>query len=656
MSSDAKELSSVEQLFKGSAESFIVIDQQGLITTWSKGAENYLGYLNDQVIGKNIFKLLFEEQDQNHLYDLINHFLTTRSEKDFSNKILINIKNKQKNILPVEMTINPILIDDQYCFHLFIRDKSAEHAAEQKASNLAAVIDGNQEATITTDQQGIINSWNKAAEQLYNFKAEQQTGKSITELVSAEHRQEIKEVLQQEQFRQTILELPQITKTGIFHGQISVNQLSNNNLLWSVRDISQYKSVQQELIHLQDHQPLTGLPNRQSFINQVDKLINTDGHQGGSIIVIDLDNFRIINDSYGHDTGDDLLKEIGELLYQLSDSEDFLAHLGIDEFAILVQKDQAEAYARTLIHEIQELTDQRFKIDLTASAGIIEFDSRTKRDADQLLSATDASLYDAKELGGNQVVVFSQNKLTRLDLAKRIRLALENDSLTLYSQPIVDLKSGETVQRELLLRLNDPELGVLSPHEFLASASKLGLIGDIDRWVACKGIEEAARGGAVEINLSGAAMTDQLTLQVIKDKLQSTEVDPNQVIFEITETIAISNLADAASFAHALKGLGARFALDDFGTGFGSFTYLKHLPVAVIKIDGDFIKNIANSEIDQRIVQAIVFIAQGLELSTVAEWVEDDQALEKLKEWGVDHAQGYLFGEPQPLDNKIITL
>jgi diguanylate cyclase (GGDEF)-like protein/PAS domain S-box-containing protein len=650
---DVQELQNAERLFEDSAENFIAIDQQGLITTWSKGAENTFGYSDSIAHGKDVFLLLFAKEDQKYLYDLINHFLATRSEKDFNSKLLVNAKDYQGNLLPVEMTVNPILSDDKYYFHLFLRDKSAEKAAEEKASNLAAVVDGNQEATITTSKQGQITSWNKAAENLYDYHEDQQLGKSIIELTVEDQQDQIKKIFDQVNPTQTIVELTQQTRDNTFDGQVSVNQLANGELLWSVRDVSKYKSVQQELIHLQDHQPLTGLPNRQSFINQVDKIIASD-HQGGSIIVIDLDNFKIINDSYGHETGDDLLKEIGELLYQLADPEDFLAHLGIDEFAMLVNKDQAGHYAKTLIHEIKELTDQRFKIDLTASAGVIEFDSDTKRNADQLLSATDASLYDAKELGGNQVVVFSQNKLTRLDLARRIRLALENDFLTLYSQPIIDLESGETVQRELLLRLNDPELGILSPEDFLASATKLGLIGEIDRWVACRGIEEASRGGAVEINLSGAAMTDQLTLQVIQDKLQSTNVDPNQVIFEITETIAISNMADAASFAHALKSLGARFALDDFGTGFGSFTYLKHLPVAVIKIDGDFIKNIVDSEIDQRIVQAIVFIAQGMELSTVAEWVEDKETFDKLKEWGVDHAQGYLFGKPEPLDSLII--
>ncbi|MDX6521632.1 MAG: hypothetical protein QOF08_2237, partial [Gaiellales bacterium] len=231
----------------------------------------------------------------------------------------------------------------------------------------------------------------------------------------------------------------------------------------------------------------------------------------------------------------------------------------------------------------------------------------------------------------------------------RIRDALDEDRLVLFAQPIVDLSSGETVQRELLIRMRERDGTFVSPGEFLPAAERYGLIGEIDTWVIGQAAALAAGGTPVEINLSGLSIGDPAILAAVERALEESGADPKLLVFEVTETAVASDLDAGRAFAEQLKALGCGFALDDFGTGFGGLTYLKHLPADTLKIDIDFVRDLLTSEPDQRLVRAIVDLAHGFGQTTIAEGVEDEQTLQRLREMGVDRAQGYFLGRPGPL-------
>jgi len=242
-----------------------------------------------------------------------------------------------------------------------------------------------------------------------------------------------------------------------------------------------------------------------------------------------------------------------------------------------------------------------------------------------------------------------QRKLDDIGWVERIREALEHDRFELHSQPIVDLASGETVQRELLIRMRDEAGELVPPGMFLPAAEEYGLIEDIDRWVLSQAVRLAARGEAVEVNVSAASMSSPAFLTAVEHELEASGADPACLVFEITETALMRQMDLGVAFAERLASLGCRFALDDFGTGYASFTYLKRLPVHYLKIDRDFVRELVGSPRDRHVVQAIVNLASGFEAQTIAEGVEDAETLKLLSAYGVDYAQGFHLGRPAPL-------
>jgi EAL domain-containing protein (putative c-di-GMP-specific phosphodiesterase class I) len=278
----------------------------------------------------------------------------------------------------------------------------------------------------------------------------------------------------------------------------------------------------------------------------------------------------------------------------------------------------------------------------------------------------DLAMYAAKKAGGDRVVSYSPEEgrqarsVARQPWSDRIRDALEYDRFVLYLQPILDLASNTISHGELLLRMRDHRNKLIPPATFLPTAERAGLIHEIDRWVVRRAIDLVAAdrtpvAGAVAVNLSGASVTgDEHLLEVIESELQRTGVNPEKLIFEVTETAAIANMPEAASFARDLTRLGCSLALDDFGTGFSSFYYLKHLPVRYIKLDGEFIQNLPRSKVDEHVVRAIVEVARSLDIKTVAESVADDATIKLLRKHRVDYAQGFHIGRPSRIGSRRI--
>ena len=386
-----------------------------------------------------------------------------------------------------------------------------------------------------------------------------------------------------------------------------------------------------------------------------------------AVLVIDVDHFKYVNDTYGHAAGDDVLTAVARILEQRTRETDVVGRLGGDEFGIiLTHSSAADAHtvALSLLHELRDhrstLVNEQ-PVAVTASIGLRMVERGDGLTADELIVEADVAMYDAKENGRNRVSVAGTDSIEptrlrrRLAMSDRIRRALaRDDGFVLYEQPICALDSGEVDRTEILVRMPDGEGGLLQPSSFLPIADHFGLMPALDQWViehAIGLLAERQRSGirlGMEVNLSGTSISDPAVIDFIAESVRSAGIDPTALIFEVTETEAIVNIDRARVLSRQLSSLGCKFALDDFGAGFGSFYYLKHLPFDVVKIDGDFIKALPTSTSDQLTVQAIVTIARGLGKRTVAEFVGNDRTVRMLREYGVDYAQGYHLGKPEP--------
>jgi diguanylate cyclase (GGDEF)-like protein len=421
--------------------------------------------------------------------------------------------------------------------------------------------------------------------------------------------------------------------------------------------------------HLALHDSLTGLSNRTSFQRALERMLDQARRQDirHSLLFLDLDQFKVVNDTCGHLAGDEMLKQLAGVLQRSIRTNDQLARLGGDEFCILLEScalEKAREIAETLrvgVHDFRFLWNGKF-FSVGVSIGIVGID-RNSGSANDILSAADIACYAAKDRGRDAIQVYERNdqELTRrrgeMDWVSRIDDALGSGYFQLWRQPIRSLaKDGENRVHhyELLLRMLDEDGNAVLPGAFLPAAERYDRMRQIDRWVvdnALKYVGEHQESGEQfhAINLSGASMGDDSLREFVGDRMAAHSVDPRSICFEVTETVAIGNFKSAVDFMQNLRRIGCRFALDDFGSGLSSFAYLKSLPVDFIKIDGRFIRNLSTDPMDRAIVEAIHRVAHVANLRTIAEFVEDAAVIDVLRAIGVDFAQGYAIGRPEPV-------
>lgn len=451
-----------------------------------------------------------------------------------------------------------------------------------------------------------------------------------------------------------------------------------SHFLSQFEDITTRRQYESQLQHLADHDPLTGMLNRRAYDRALREHLASQYRRDGGVLVLDLDDFKQVNDTLGHSVGDDLISRVGDALAARLRSEDVLARLGGDEFAILVRKGASEellTIARSLLATVKEQRAARGpggrERPITASIGVAPLATLGAGSADEALTAADLAMYDAKEAGRNRIEIYGGRLVadqqqengrqarieTRLQWVERIRAALDEDELLLLAQPVVETATKRITQYELLLRMSAADGSLVTPDSFLPIAERYGLVKELDRWVIKTAIamlrQQLADGRrpVIELNLSGQSLSDSDIAKHVAAHLAGSGVQATQLIFEVTETAAIGNIAAARSCAEQLGALGCRFALDDFGAGFGSFYYLKHLPFDYIKIDGEFVRSCATNSADRLVIKAVVDIARGMSKRTVAEFVGDERTLVILRDLGVDFAQGFHVGRPAPLSD-----
>jgi diguanylate cyclase (GGDEF)-like protein/PAS domain S-box-containing protein len=438
-------------------------------------------------------------------------------------------------------------------------------------------------------------------------------------------------------------------------------------------DVTERNRFESQLQFQADHDALTGLMNRRRFEEELPIQAEAASRFDASlaVVLLDLDNFKDVNDTRGHSVGDELIRAVARVLRNQLRDNDVLARLGGDEFAVLLVAADADG-ALEIAERLREAVSEHThvvggaRLHVTASIGIALWDP-SQGDPAELLADADVAMYESKEAGRNRSAIYRTDRggrermETRLTWTTRLRRALDSDALTLFAQPIRAL-AGDEDRYEVLLRLRSDDGTVVSPSVFLPTAERHGLIGEIDRWVITRAIELAAeqhgagRPVCLEINVSGRSLADPDLLTFISGLIDSTGADPRKLVFEVTETAAIENLQEARELASGLGELGCEFALDDFGAGFSSFVHLKHLPVDYMKIDGDFIAGLATSETDQLVVQALIQLARGMGMRTVAEFVSDAATADLLAAYGADFLQGNHIGRPVPIAEALPPL
>ena len=430
-----------------------------------------------------------------------------------------------------------------------------------------------------------------------------------------------------------------------------------------------HRRAQETIQHLAFHDSLTGLANRHEFESQLQRLLRTVGNGvKHALLYMDLDQFKIINDTCGHEAGDELLRQLAVVLRGPVRDADTLARLGGDEFGMLLSccpLEQALQVSDRMLHTIKDFRyvwqDKTFSIG--ASIGLVMLEERTQTLSDVMRMA-DMACYAAKDRGRNRVHVYRADDAELLQRhgemqwVARINRALEENRFELFSQDILPLGSSRGRHCEILLRMLDDDGKHIMPGAFIPAAERYSLMPALDRWVVrnalgylaqCQASERTGMAEIFFINLSGATIGDDQFAAYVTEQLQAHRLSPALVGFEITETAVIANLSSAMNFIDKVKQLGCQVALDDFGAGLSSFSYLKTIRADFLKIDGGFIKDMLDDPMDHAIVEAINNIGHVVGLKTVAEFVESDAIRQRLIEIGVDYAQGYSIHRPTPL-------
>jgi diguanylate cyclase (GGDEF)-like protein len=429
------------------------------------------------------------------------------------------------------------------------------------------------------------------------------------------------------------------------------------------------ENFQEQLWHQAFHDPLTGLPNRALFRDRLDlALSRADRHASrAAVLLLDIDNFKLVNESLGHEHGDALLLAVGQRLQQGLRAGDTAARLGGDEFTLLLEDiaDSAEARAvaeRIIANLRPPVTLNGQEVFPTASIGIA-MSTPHRTTPDGILREADLAMYEAKAAGKDRFALFNESMhghaAERLSLEADLRRALERDELRVFYQPIVSLRTGAIVEYEALVRWQHPERGLVAPVNFIPLAEETGLIVGIGEWVLREACRQAARwsaadarkqGPAISVNLSARQFEDPNLVQVVRSAVDAAQLDPRRLKLELTESTVMRDAEGAEGTLRELKALGVLLAIDDFGTGYSSLGYLKRFPLDTLKIDRSFVSGVGDDARDTAIVRSVLALAKTLGLTVTAEGIETLEQQARLVELECDQGQGYLFARPQPAE------
>ncbi len=568
-------------------------------------------------------------------------------------------------------------------------NRTLTEALEAEKERLRITLQSIGDGVVCTDELGRVTFMNPIAEQLTGWSESLALGRPCSSVFRVERDGEIGPaacpISRALATRERISEKDGIVLVGRDGSRIDVEATAspvskpNGELLGAVlvfQDVTRARTLQKELAQLATHDALTGLRNRSAFEHALADHCAAAAAAGTvhALCFLDLDRFKIINDTAGHAAGDALLREVGRLIREQMRRNDLVARLGGDEFGVLLfdcDLDDGRVIAERLIDRIGRI---RFAWDgrvyeVGASVGIARVDGETPLAAD-VMSRADVACYAAKAAGRNRVSLYhpsegdARRHHTELHTAAGIRAALDTDRFVIYAQEIRDLRPSGHLQAhaELLVRMRDEQGNLLAPGAFIPAAERYGLMASIDRWMIRRVLEHFDRAIlavprlSVSINLSANSLDDPALLSFLAAELEKSALSPHRLRFEITETSLINNITHASRLVEDLRAAGCAIMLDDFGAGLSSFAYLEQFPADYLKIDGSFVRKLAISPIDRAIVESINDVGHKIGAVTIAEFVEDEATLELVREIGIDMAQGWCVGRPEPLEDLLARL
>ena len=553
---------------------------------------------------------------------------------------------------------------------------SAERLARISEARFQSLVQHSSDIIAILDNTLRIRFISPSVTRILGYHPEHLTGENYANLLS-EDEQEAVVALLNKAFRHTGDPTSATWRLRSSRGQfmyvesIITNLLHDPNIIGLVlntRDLTEREELESQLTHLAFHDSLTNLANRALFQQQLEFAFTRQQHTNHQIAVVflDLDNFKEVNDTLGHEQGNALLVAVAERLGQSSNGRESLARLGGDEFAMLIEDIPGEDQVLAMVQQLMALIHKPIylnghEIIITASMGVAL--SQLKDTPQDLLRNADVAMYAAKFQGGNRYALFEsamhQQMIKRKSLQDDLRRAISSAQFTLQYQPIVALDTQEIVGAEALLRWSHPDQGTLSPGEFIALAEENGMIVPIGRWVMQHAFADAAQwqrlvthaptdnaAPLLSINLSSRQMREPHFIADVQVALEKSGVDPHAIMFEITEGILVENTLPALDILHKLRALGVRLAIDDFGTGYSSLSYLQRMPLDMIKIAHSFVERIDKGEDNYALAQAIFSLGKSLRLTVVAEGIETAAQLRLLRDLGCDWAQGYYFAQP----------
>ena len=650
----------------------IITKSSGEIIMTNQLAEEMFGFSPGDLIGENIDLLIKEKVTKKH----------TKKNGSINNKPIYYGLNKEGRKFPIDIKENSMVVDGQELILRALADDTESRKIEQELEKYSAVVEQSQMSVMVTDINGNIEYVNPRFTEITGYTEEEIIEQNPMMLQFASVSQETHEILWKTIKAGKVWrnELRNRKKDGRFYWvheticPIFDSEGEITNFLVTHQDATELQYLTKKLSWQATYDPLTGLVNRNEFERKLDRSLITNDRDTTehALCFMNIDQFKIVNDVCSHIGGDELLCQVSHVLKNVIRKGDTLARLDGDEFAVLMEHcslehaERAAAAVQNAVEKFHFLWDERiFKIGI--SIGLVSVNEE-KISTQELLGNASTACYMAKDLGRNRVYIYHADDAEtvkqhgEMQRVTQIHKALDEDRFILYAQPIATaMKSTMGLHHyEILLRMEGEEEKTLIPAEFLPVAERYNLISKIDRWVIKNAIKLLGAYpdflsdiGMCSINLSGASFTEDRFLDFVLDTLKEADIPPGKICFEITETVAISNLATASQFISALKEFGCQFALDDFGSGLSSFAYLKNLEVDYLKIDGIFVKDIVDNDIDYAMVKSINEIGHVMGKKTIAEFVENDEIRDKLIDIGVDYVQGYGIGKPEPFDGVV---
>ena len=559
--------------------------------------------------------------------------------------------------------------------------KRAETRVFEEKERAQVTLQSIGDGVITTDAEGNVDYINPVAQELTGWEIRNARGRAVNDImtiVNSNTRASVDNPVMRCLKEGRVISLADnsvlVTKAG---NEVPIQDSAApirdriGNIVGAVmvfHDVSRESRLFRQLSYQASHDAVTGLINRREFENQLVAALDAtheNNEQTHALLYLDLDQFNVVNDTFGHTAGDELLLRISELVQENIRSTDVLARLGGDEFGILLERcnqDLAMEVAETVRNAIEEY---RFEwqdafTSVRCSIGVVMVTHESPNVA-SIMSSADVACYSAKDMGRNQIHLYQDSDASlrheEMKWVTRITSAVEENRLELFYQPIIGIGKDSSKARghyELLLRMRDEHGKLVMPDMFIPAAERYNLMSKLDRWVIHEALTQLADRNpesdtarfTIAINLSGTSLSEDRFLEYVIDELEKQKLPADAICFEITETAAISNLSRVIHFMQVLKKLGCKFSLDDFGSGLSSFTYLKNLPVDYLKIDGQFIHNVAEDSVDESMVMAINQVGKAMGIETIAERVESKEVLDKLSELGVAFAQGYYIARP----------